>query len=109
MNQVHRDDAFTIDLLPDLVKNYEGWEQRHFVPEVGLFWQIGHDDGMEFNINSRQTQGHPARRAELSPVVQRLHVGRRAGDRQHRRAGRGQGDIAERFETKADVAEGRRC
>ena len=56
MNQVHRDDAFAIDLLPDLVRNYEGWEQRHFVPEVGLFWQTGHDDGMEFNINSRQTR-----------------------------------------------------
>jgi hypothetical protein len=49
-------EAFTIDLLTDLVKNYEGWEERHFVPEVGLFWQTGHDDGMEFNINSRQTR-----------------------------------------------------
>ena len=38
------------------MKNYEGWETRQFVPEVGLFWQIGHDDGMEFNINSRQTK-----------------------------------------------------
>ena len=51
-------------LLPDLVKNYEGWEREHFVPEVGLFWQTGHDDGMEYNINSRQTQdllrGRPA-------------------------------------------------
>lgn len=56
VNQIHRDDAFVIDLLPDLVKNYDGWEQRHFVPEVGLFWQTGHDDGMEFNINSRQTK-----------------------------------------------------
>ena len=56
VNQVHRDDAFAKDLLPDLVKNYEGWERRQFVPEVGLFWQTGHDDGMEFNINSRQTK-----------------------------------------------------
>ncbi len=47
---------FSKDLLDDLVKNYEAWEQRHFVPEVGLFWQTGHDDGMEFNINSRQTK-----------------------------------------------------
>ncbi len=53
---VHPDDAFAKALLPDLMKNYDGWESRQFVPEVGLFWQIGHDDGMEFNINSRQTQ-----------------------------------------------------
>jgi hypothetical protein len=56
LHRVHPDDAFVKDLLPDLVKNYEGWEKRHFVPEVGLFWQTGHDDGMEFNINSRQTR-----------------------------------------------------
>jgi hypothetical protein len=56
VQQVHPDDAFTVDLLPDLVKNYEGWAARQFVPAVGLFWQIGHDDGMEFNINSRQTK-----------------------------------------------------
>ena len=35
VNCVHRDDAFVADLLPDLIKNYEGWEQRHFVPEIG--------------------------------------------------------------------------
>ncbi|MGN6642586.1 MAG: MGH1-like glycoside hydrolase domain-containing protein, partial [Verrucomicrobiota bacterium] len=56
VNEVHRDDAFTKDLLPDLIKNYEGWEQRQFVPESGMFWQVGHDDGMEFNIASRQTR-----------------------------------------------------
>lgn len=50
------DEAFARDLLPDLVQNYEGWEKRQFVPEVGLFWQVGHDDGMEFNIDSRQTK-----------------------------------------------------
>lgn len=53
---VHRDDTFTKDLLPDVVQNYEGWEKRHFVPQAGMFWQIGHDDGMEFNIASRQTR-----------------------------------------------------
>lgn len=55
VHEVHPDEAFMIDLLPDLKKNYEEWEKRQFVPEVGLFWQNGHDDGMEFNINSRQT------------------------------------------------------
>ena len=55
MHQVHPDEAFMTDLLPDMKKNYEEWTKRQFVPEMGLFWQNGHDDGMEFNINSRQT------------------------------------------------------
>ncbi len=56
VHQVHPDTSFVTDLLPDLQANYAGWEKRQFVPEVGLFWQNGHDDGMEFNINSRQTK-----------------------------------------------------
>lgn len=56
VQRVHPDDTFVKDLLPDLIKNYEAWEKRHYVPDVGLFWQTGHDDGMEFNINSRQTK-----------------------------------------------------
>lgn len=56
IDRVHPNSEFLSDLLPDLDKNYQGWEARHFVPEVGLFWQTGHDDGMEFNIASRQTK-----------------------------------------------------
>ena len=56
VQMAHGDEAFARDLLEDLVKNHEGWEKRQYVPEVGLFWQTGHDDGMEFNINSRQTK-----------------------------------------------------
>lgn len=56
VHQVHPDDGFVKDLLPDLKKNHEGWEKRHFAKDVGMFWQTGHDDGMEFNINSRQTK-----------------------------------------------------
>jgi hypothetical protein len=48
--------GFITALLPDLVKNYEAWEKRCWVPEMGLFWQLGHDDGMEFDINAQQTQ-----------------------------------------------------
>jgi F5/8 type C domain len=55
-HRVHPDDDFMRDLLPDLKKNHEGWEKRQFVADAGLFWQNGHDDGMEFNINSRQTK-----------------------------------------------------
>lgn len=53
---VHPSDAFVKELLGDLKNNYREWEKRQFIPEVGLFWQNGHDDGMEFNITSRQTQ-----------------------------------------------------
>ncbi|HVJ83241.1 MAG TPA: glycosyl hydrolase family 65 protein [Planctomycetia bacterium] len=73
VHQAHPSDALLVDLLPDLVKNYEGWVKRHFVPAVGLFWQTGHDDGMEFNINSRQTQdlvrGSPGFRTTLNAYL----------------------------------------
>ncbi len=100
LNQVHPDDASAIDLLPDLLRNYEGWEQRHFVPEVGMFWQTGHDDGMEFNINSRQTQdilrGAPSYRPSFNAymwadAIAIAKIARLDGD----------ADIADRFESKA--------
>jgi hypothetical protein len=73
VHRVHPDDAFVKDLLPDLKKNYEAWEKRQFNPDVGLFWQTGHDDGMEFNINSRQTtdivRGAPGYRPTLNAYL----------------------------------------
>jgi hypothetical protein len=73
LHRVHPDAALVRDLLPDLVKNYEGWEKRQFVPAVGLFWQTGHDDGMEYNINSRQTKdpnaGAPGYRPTLNAYL----------------------------------------
>ena len=56
VQQVYPNRSFTTGLLPDLVKNHDGWVARHWVPGMGMFWQSGHDDGMEFNINSRQTR-----------------------------------------------------
>jgi hypothetical protein len=53
---VHPNREFLVDLLPDLIKNFEGWKARGWVPEKSMFWQVGHDDGMEFNIASRQTK-----------------------------------------------------
>lgn len=73
LHRVHPDNAFVTDLLPDLIRNHRGWEERHFVPDVGLFWQTGHDDGMEFNINSRQTKdilrGAPGYRPTLNAYL----------------------------------------
>ena len=48
-HQVNPNDEFISDLLPDLVKNYEQWEKRGWVEDMGMFWQLGHDDGMEFD------------------------------------------------------------
>jgi F5/8 type C domain len=102
LNQVHRDATFAIELLPDLVRNYEAWEQRHFVPEVGLFWQTGHDDGMEFNINSRQTmdilRGAPSYRPSFNAYMWADAV---AIAKLARLAGKM--DVADRFERKADA------
>ena len=55
-HQIHPNKAFIVDLLPDLVKNYDEWKKRQWVQDMEMFWQSGHDDGMEFNINSRQTK-----------------------------------------------------
>ncbi len=88
-NLVHPDEALVKNLLPDMKKNYEGWEKRQFVPEAGLFWQNGHDDGMEFNINSRQTmdilRGAPGYRPGFNAYMWAdalaiAHVARLAGD-----------------------------
>ena len=56
VQQVYPNKKFITELLPDLVKNYDGWVASRWVPEMEMFWQSGHDDGMEFNVNSRQTK-----------------------------------------------------
>jgi beta-galactosidase len=43
-------DSIIKDLLPDLILNYEAWEQKHFDVDKGLFWQIDDRDGMEISI-----------------------------------------------------------
>lgn len=61
IDNVHPDATHCQSLLPHLIANFQGWKERYYVESsngvpVGLFWQIGHDDGMEFNIASRQTK-----------------------------------------------------
>lgn len=48
------DFKLAIDLLPDLVANYEAWEESRLEPD-GMFWQIDDRDGMEVSIGG---QGH---------------------------------------------------
>lgn len=73
IQMVQGDEAFAADLLEGLIENYQGWEKTHYVPEQGMFWQTGHDDGMEININSRQTKdtvrGAPGYRTTLNSYL----------------------------------------
>ena len=88
----------------------EGWEKEHFDSAVGLFWQTGHDDGMEFNINSRQTRdivrGAPGYRPTLNSylwadalaIAELCGIGRRKADRRNvsRQSGQSQGEPSKR-------------
>jgi hypothetical protein len=73
MHLVQDDAAFAKSLLQGMVQNYEGWERERFNRDVGLFWTPGHDDGMEYNINSRQSQdllrGAPGYRPTLNAYM----------------------------------------
>ena len=46
---VTADKSLPVTLLPDLVANFEAWEQSH-QDTNGLFWQIDDRDGMEVSI-----------------------------------------------------------
>jgi len=47
---VTRDLAFVVDLLDDLVADYERWESERLHPD-GLYWQYDVSDGMEESIS----------------------------------------------------------
>lgn len=49
-----------IDLLPDLVANYEAWEKSRLEPD-GLFWQIDDRDGMEVSVGGKDHRGQGKR------------------------------------------------
>jgi hypothetical protein len=73
LHLVHPSQRLLLDLQPDIQKNFEGWKQRHYDADVGLFWQTPHDDGMEYSIVSRQTQdivrGGPGYRPTLNSYL----------------------------------------
>ncbi|WP_349322687.1 MGH1-like glycoside hydrolase domain-containing protein [Asticcacaulis sp. MM231] len=49
------DKSFISALLPDMKKDYEGWTAERFDAKAQMFVWNGMQDGMETNINSRQT------------------------------------------------------
>jgi predicted GH43/DUF377 family glycosyl hydrolase len=48
-HQVHPNQKLLVDLLNDLVANYQAWEKSR-LDQNGLFWQIDDRDGMEVSI-----------------------------------------------------------
>ncbi|HSB53417.1 MAG TPA: discoidin domain-containing protein [Gemmatimonadales bacterium] len=49
------DSAFLRTMLPHMVTQYQGWVTEHWDPDHRMFRWDGMHDGMETNINSRQT------------------------------------------------------
>jgi hypothetical protein len=47
---VNGNDSVAVDLLPDLIENFEAWEKERYDASCGLFWQIDDRDGMEVSI-----------------------------------------------------------
>lgn len=52
---VNGDRAFVVDLLDDLVRDYEQWETERLSPD-GLYWQFDVADGMEESISGSRTK-----------------------------------------------------
>jgi hypothetical protein len=52
---VNADSAFLRRMLPHMVAQYQGWMAEHWDPAHRMFRWDGMHDGMETNINSRQT------------------------------------------------------
>ena len=84
-----------LDLLPDLIANYEGWEREQRDPN-GLFWQRDDRDGMEYSIAGKLSPNELGYRATINSymfgdALAISEIAARAGD-----AG-----CAERFRGKA--------
>lgn len=54
------DFSLAIDLLPDLIANYQAWMTQRLEPD-GLFWQIDDRDGMECSVAGQDHRGQGKR------------------------------------------------
>ncbi len=90
MYLVQMNKALVTDLLDDLVRNYNGWEQSRLVSD-GLFWQIDDRDGMEVSV------GKSGKRATINSY---MYGDARAIARIAELAGRA--DVAREYQAKAD-------
>lgn len=56
IHEVWGDSSWVVSMFPYMQEQYQGWLETNYDAEHGLFFKSGHDDGMEININSRQTR-----------------------------------------------------
>ncbi len=98
--QAWGDKTFILSMLPDMKAQYAGWEAERWDKRYGMFVWDGMHDGMETNINSRQTpkwfEGAPGVRPTLNSY---LYADALAIARTARLAG--DAGTADTFETKA--------
>lgn len=88
------DRPFVVDLLDDLVADYERWEAERLGPD-GLFWQFDVADGMEESISGSRTHKNLRPTINSYMTANALAIAYIAG-----LAGRG--DVSTRFAAKAD-------
>lgn len=71
--KVHKDDTYIRSLLNGMINDYNKWEDLYWVEKEGMFAWDGMHDGMETNINSRQTpqwfEGAPGYRPTLNAYM----------------------------------------
>jgi hypothetical protein len=71
--QVYRNPSFVKGMRQHLINDFKGWEKDRWVEEEGMFAWDGMHDGMETNINSRQTpqwfDGAPGYRPTLNSYM----------------------------------------
>ncbi|MDN3669368.1 trehalase family glycosidase [Echinicola jeungdonensis] len=88
------DSSFIIDMLPDLVAEYENWEKNRQRPD-GLFWQIDVKDGMEESISG-------GRHVEnVRPTINSYMYGNAKAIAKIARM-KGDEDLAKKYEEKAE-------
>lgn len=63
------DTAFLRSVLPHMRAQYAGWLAEHYDPDHGMFVWDGMHDGMETNINSRQTADEFSGAAGYRPTL----------------------------------------
>ncbi|TWT91042.1 Glucosidase YgjK precursor [Pseudobythopirellula maris] len=88
------DDAFALDLLDDLVADYERWEEERLLPS-GLFWQRDVSDGMEESISGGR------RVKNVRPTINAYMIANARAIAEMASAA-GRPELAERFNAKAD-------
>jgi hypothetical protein len=67
-SKVSGDKSMAVELLPDLVANYEAWERDHRDAN-GLYWQVDDRDGMECSISGRLSPDHKGYRATINSYM----------------------------------------